>query len=41
MCPRKCVASSLIATALFAHASPFILYQGLSAFTLLALMLFL
>lgn len=34
-------AGPLIATALFAHASPFTLYLGLSAFTLLALILFL
>jgi hypothetical protein len=34
-------AGPLIATATFAHASPFGLYLGLSVFTLLVLMLYL
>jgi hypothetical protein len=41
LCPCRCAAGPLIATAFFAHTSPFGLYLGLSAFTLLTFMLFL
>jgi hypothetical protein len=40
-CFASYAAGSLIATVAFAHASPFSLYLGLSAFTLLVLLLFL